>query len=512
MAIGRKFSYATTEAPKDPLLGTLQNIEQVGFQKRAEDRAVAEAKAKAKKEEDDALAVDLAKIKSETTKFPTKNALIIDAMDKLRNGVSQKAKERASGKISSTDYNIYKNNAESQISLIDQAAKRINAQSTDYAKQLAEGKFAKGFEENALNFGGAYDKNNIFLELNPDGTFTSYLYDDTDPENPKILDKNGLAEFGQNAFVPVYNYDLDKDKQEFITAYPKVLNERFVGDTKVGTKGIAPEIQKAIDLKVEATIANKDALAIKAREITGKANPKVEDPEIIEQVRQNLQKEYKGLYATDKMVDEATGRGNLDIARKNAEKEEEESTPVIGSGTITSQEGVIEGTNVKVPKGAKTFAIANAERKLGTGKIEKLKEVRRRPDGSLIFVVQETYDGENVQKKELSEVGKAKEAFNKKNAQAIKDKKVEEKVIYDEDYETVTTTSKRPTTIAYDTAGGNAEDAENFAIMLKNPETGEYFSGINEARYYFNKKASSITSAGKKETPAERASRIARGE
>jgi len=84
-------------------------------------------------------------------------------------------------------------------------------------------------------------------------------------------------------------------------------------------------------------------------------------------------------------------------------------------------------------------------------------------------------------------------------------------VVYDDDYETVTTASKRPTVKAYDTGSGNANDAENFAIMLINPETGEYFSGLNEARQYFNGKASAITSAGKKETPAERAERIARG-
>ena len=42
--IGQRGSYATTEAPKDPLLDTLQNIEQVGFQKRAEDRLIADKK------------------------------------------------------------------------------------------------------------------------------------------------------------------------------------------------------------------------------------------------------------------------------------------------------------------------------------------------------------------------------------------------------------------------------------------------------------------------------------
>ncbi len=503
MAIGKVGSFATVQAPKDPLLDTLQNIEQVGFQKRAEDRLIQEKKAKVKKDEEDELAVDIAKIKSDTTKFPTQNALIIDAMGKLQKGLAQKALDKSTGKISATEYNIYKNTAESQIGLIDQAAKRINAQASDYSKQLGEGKLAKGFEENALNFGGAYDKNNIKLELNPDGTFTSILYDDTDPENPKILNKSGLAEFGKNAFTPVYNYDLDADKKEFITSYPKVLNENFIGMTKVGKKGIAPEIEKAIDLKVNAIIANPNALAIKAKELTGIANPKIEDPKIIEQVRQNLKTEYEGLYAPEKMVDEATGRsGEVRQARKQA-KEEEATIPIIGDGTITNKEGVIPGTNIKVPAGSKTFGISNARKDLGGGKIASLKEVRFKPDGNMIFVVEETYEGENTKRSVLSKEGQRKEDFNKKNAKAIKDKKVEEQLIYDEDYETVTVTSKKPTQKAYDSATGRANEIENFAIMLPNPETGENFRGFSDAQRFFNKKASAITSAGKKPTAQE---------
>lgn len=374
MAIGRAGSFATVQAPKDPLLDTLQNIEQVGFQKRAEDRLIEEKKAKIKKDEDEELASDIAKIKSDTTKFPTQNALIIDAMGKLQKGLAQKALDKSTGKISATEYNIYKNTAESQIGLIDQAAKRINTQASDYSKQLAEGKLAKGFEENALSFGGAYDKNNIKLELNPDGTFTSILYDDTDPENPKILNKSGLAEFGKNAFTPVYNYDLDADKKEFIGSYPKVLNEKFEGMTKVGKKGIAPEIEKAIDLKVNATIANPNALAIKAREITGIANPKVDDPKLIEQVRQNLKTEYEGLYAPEKMVDEATGRaGEQRQARKDAKEDIKRSvftndTPLRNDVTgVSVPPDMMRPNFVGFEEGKATFKNLGGEKGYGMG-------------------------------------------------------------------------------------------------------------------------------------------------
>ena len=82
---------------------------------------------------------------------------------------------------------------------------------------------------------------------------------------------------------------------------------------------------------------------------------------------------------------------------------------------------------------------------------------------------------------------------------------------YDE-IEEVTTTNKKPTVVAYDTSSGDTSNAENFAIMLINPDTGEYFSGYNEAKRFFDKEAGKIAPAGKKESPAERAARIARGE
>jgi len=374
MAIGRIGSFATTEAPKDPLLDTLQNIEQVGFQRRAEQRLIDDAKKKAKEEEDKIVEADIAKIKSDTTKFPTQNALIIDAMSKLSNGVAQKAKDYQAGKISKTDYNIYKTNAQQQIGLIDQAAKRINVQATDFAKLVSEGKIPPGFEENALNAGGAYDKNNIHLELNPDGTFTSYLYDDKDPNSFKILDKGGLAEFGVKPFVPVLNYDLDKDKKEFITTYPKVLNEKFVGMTKVGTKSIAPEIEKAIDLKVNAILANKNALAIKAKEITGQANPEVNDPDLIEEVRKKLKDEFVGMYAPEKMVDEATQRANTAIAKKKAEEDEvkrsifRNETPLRNDVTgVPIPKDVMRPNFVGVEEGKVTFKNLGGEKGYGTG-------------------------------------------------------------------------------------------------------------------------------------------------
>lgn len=374
MAVGKVGSFATLQAPNDPLLDTLQNIEQVGFQKRAEDRLIDEARKKAEKEREDELAADIAKIKSSTTRYASKNAVIIDTITKMQQALYKKAKDFEAGKISRTDYKIAKENALSQIGLMDQAAKDIENQATTFAKLVEEGKIAPGFEQSALMAGGAYDKNNMLFEVNDDLTLTGYMYDDSDPENPKIIDKNGLANFGRKPFMPVLNYDLDKDKKEFITTYPKVLNEKFVGDTKVGTKGIAPEIKDAIGLKVKAIIANPNALAIEASKITGEPKAVVEDPNIISEVEKRLTKEFEALYASEKSVDEAPGRGNLAIARKKqAEDEVKKSvftntTPLRNDVTGTPIPAKMTRPNfIGFEEGKVTFKNLGGEKGYGTG-------------------------------------------------------------------------------------------------------------------------------------------------
>jgi hypothetical protein len=73
-------------------------------------------------------------------------------------------------------------------------------------------------------------------------------------------------------------------------------------------------------------------------------------------------------------------------------------------------------------------------------------------------------------------------AILKKNPNAILD---------DSELMSVSTTNKKPVTRFYNTKD-KADDAENYAIMLINPETGENFSGLNEARSYFNRKSRTI--------------------
>ena len=454
MAIGKVGSFATVAPIQgNPIGDAMAQVEDNAFRYRAEQRLEEERKRLAKEKADAELETDLGKIKSDTVKFPTRNALIIDAMTKLKQGVGQKAKEMNEGKISRLDYNIYKSNAESQIALIDQSAKRINAQAAAYAKDVAEGKIPSGFEENALNFGGAYDKNNIALELQPDGTMIANVYDD----NGNILDKGDLSAIGQNAFTPVYKYDLDKDKQEFIKAYPKVLNEQFIGNTKVGTKGIAPEIEKAMDLKIEATVKDRNALAIKAKEITGIANPNVKDPNIIEEVRKKLKDEYMGLYAQEKMIDEATGRATEQRLRAKQAKEDAEKEIMVGKPTVINKPGYVV-TGVTLQKGTKSHPLGNVIIDSGQGKKEKATNVYVSPGGKMYLRVEQTgFEGDSKRTTRYTEKGLKRKA----EAEA---KKIAFTPEFD-DIEDVTISNKTPKVVLYD-FGKDDSQIGRFALKM----------------------------------------------
>jgi hypothetical protein len=510
--IGKVGSYGTIAPIQgNPLGDALKDIEDNAFKYRAEKRLEDEAKKKAEEEEDKVIDASVKAIKAETTPYATRNAMVIDFANTLREGVAKNAMDYKNGKISKTEFNIYNANANSQIDVLNASSKRLSDQNANMTKLVGEDKLAKGFEEDALALGGAVDKNQIQWNLLPDGSMEAIVYE-KDPKTGevKVLDKGGLEKIGEVAYTPVMKVDFDTELEQFKKGHPMDVIETLNPLTKKKVTELTPRLKESISDYVDAKLVDKNALAVAYYEATGKRDRNVTDEKEIEKAKEYLRNKYETSYQKEIGIDEATQRASEARATRKDRKEEEATTPVIGTGTITAKEGVVEGTNTVVPKGTKTFAISNAERKLGTGKIEKLKEVRVKPDGNLVYVVQETYEGENIQTKRLSEAGKQKEEFNKKNAKAIKEGAVKEKVIYSDDYDTVTTASKRPTTKAYDTSD-NADDAENFAIMLKNPDTGEYFSGLNEANTYFKQKSKGLTQGGRKETPEERAKRIASG-
>lgn len=463
LGIGKTGSYATTEAPQDYISGALQNVENQSFRYRAERRLAEEEKQKAEEEKQQGIVADLGSINlKETTPYESHNAFAIDGANKLYGYTADLARKYSEGKISKVEYEIGKKNAMNQIQLMNDANKRINEQVQGYSKLVGEGKIAPGFEQNALRLGGAYDNVRMKWELTPQGTLEAIAYD----EDGTIIERGGLDKFGNNAFTPVLAYDFDKDKDEFIKSYPKVLTEQFIGNTKVGKKGITPQIKEAIGLKVDAIIKNPNALAIKAAEVTGKPNPNVNDPEIIEKVKQNLKKEYEALYSEEKMVDEATGRGYLGLAYAKYGDDKKKEEIIISEPSQIKEGGVKDG--VKLQVGTKTFPIGNAIIKGSGGREQKATNVYVSPGGKMYLRVEESgNESKTIKEFDLTESGRVKYEDEKKklgkdfNFNTF----VQSGVLEPKDYKSGSTSTKAPQPKMLD-FGKDANEIGRYAIKM----------------------------------------------
>jgi len=140
MAIGKSGgAFATINRSQNYLGGAMQTAQDNAFRFRQEKEAKDEKeKAEIAKKEAE-IGTGLGKISSDTTRYSTQNALIIDASHRLRNAVAEKANLYKQGKMSKLDYDTFYANAKSQIDTIDQTAKRINAQSTTSVVSLLAG-------------------------------------------------------------------------------------------------------------------------------------------------------------------------------------------------------------------------------------------------------------------------------------------------------------------------------------------------------------------------------------
>lgn len=462
-AIGRVGSFATTEAPQDYISGALQNVENQSFRYRAERRLAEEEKAKAKEEKEKGIVADLGKVNiNEVTPYESHNAFAIDGANKLYQYTADLARQYSEGKISKVEYEIGKNNAMNQITLMNDANKRINEQVKGYSKLVGEGKIAPGFEQSALRLGGAYDNVRMKWELTPQGRLEAVAYD----EDGTIIERGGLDKFGNNSFTPVLAYDFDKDKDEFIKAYPKVLTEQFVGNTKVGKKGISPQIIEAIDLKVDAIIKNPNALAIKAAEVTGQQNPNVTDENVINKVRENLKKEYEALYSTEKMVDEATGRAYLGLAYSKYGDEKAKEQVIISEPSQLKEGGMKDG--VKLQTKTKDFPLGNAIIKGTGGREQKATNVYVSPGGKMYLRVEESgNESKTIKEFDLTESGKKKyEDEKKKLGKAFNfNTFTQSGVLEPGDYKSGSTSIKAPQPKMLD-FGKDANEVGRYAIKM----------------------------------------------
>lgn len=324
MAIGSKFAYATDKPVNDTIGDAMRYTEQMGFKYREE--------AERKKEKEDAIKKAneaIPELKAKTTPYSNRNAFIYDTLDKLKNGMAEKQRLASAGKISQQESNLFKQNAMQTIDLLNQSSERIIAQNANMAKLISEGKVADGFEKDALALGGAIDKNQLHPEVNPDGTLNVTVYDVDADGKKRVLDSGGLDKIGEVAYTPIRNVKFEDSLKEFRATHPIDFTEKFIGNTKVGTKQLTPRLEISINDYADALLADKDALAVAYKNATGNIKRDITDIKDIQIAKKYLTDYIKDSYNKEITVDEATQRASLAHRMAQDKKDEIKAKPFV---------------------------------------------------------------------------------------------------------------------------------------------------------------------------------------
>lgn len=456
MAIGNRGTYATLQAPNDPLLDTLQNIEQVGFQKRAEDRLIAQKK---KDEEDKRLAEDVAW----DGKFdPTivGNSKIDDPMlsmafkakeqvgqirRELRNpNLSYDEKVRLNSKLNRISQSFDVANQTPKI-ILDKAkeiAKNIDKYDPDsvnliegIAKQLETGKYEAYYDDN--------------------GTARVRIYNTDESGKPiGVLKETTIAELA-NEFQP-------RQKSKYTDLLEDAVKNTAVSDitTQKGarilqTKGVNPEIAEAkADALARLIMSNPDEVYAAAKRFQIDQN----DTNAIYEAVKN---DYKN--SLDRLVKEDIDSALLTEgrqARKQA-KEEAEKEIIIGKPTVIKDEGKY-ASGIKVQKGTKSHPLGNVIIDSGQGKKQKATNVYVSPGGKMYLRVEETgFEGKSENQKVPNESGLRK--LNSINPRTKK--KYTEDELFAEDFKTVTISDKKPVVKMLD-FGKDGPEIGRFALKM----------------------------------------------
>lgn len=457
MAVGRTGSFATLQAPNDPLLDTLQNIEQVGFQKRAEDRLVADKK---KAEEDKQLAEDVAW----DGKFdPTivGNSKIDDPMlsmafkakeqvgqirRELKNpNLSYDEKVRLNSKLNriSQSFDVANQTPKLLLQKAQEIAKNINNLDPEgvnivegIAKQLETGKYEMNYDEN--------------------GTARIKIFKTDENGKPiGVLKETTLGNLINEFNAPpksTYKEDLLKYAQAYKTSSTKTTDAsgRTIFDKRVDRKPGSRDYNNAMEYA--KTILVKPHERNKIAKISGiDVN---DEQKLLEyatkDILQAIPDEYENLQDPRLLFDKQKE------AKKDSEKE-----IIIGRPTEIKDDGKY-ASGVKMQKGTKSHPLGNVIIDSGQGKKQKATNVYVSPGGKMYLRVEETgFEGVSQNEKVPNERGLA--TLKKTNPKT--GKKYTEDDLLPEEFKTVTVSDKKPVVKMLD-FGKDGPEIGRFALKM----------------------------------------------
>jgi len=482
--IGKTGSYATVDPIKENYFGdAMQQVEDDAFKYRAEKRLtdkIKEDKKKADELKDDFDAnINLS---GNQTIDDLAVPYAAQARDTFANNV--RAYNNTTDAAERTRLLQANNKIKQSFGVFKQVPAMLKAKGEEIAKGILEGKYSERDADRVAKLMEAVETGKAKITIDSYGQprITTYAVD----ENGKVT---GVLEKDQTVADLIKSTTPHKNSQ-YNELLKKSVDETPLDENVVQNGAVKKEF-KLIDDRV---ISKADAFAKaigsdpgERYEIAARYGIDENDIPAIEKIAKD--QFLNSIAETRKSTIDASILNHRETVRKNR-KEEEKDTPVIGTGTFVAKTG--EKFGVTLEKGSVPFAVKGAQRKQGEGKIETLKAVVAKPDGTFQYVVEETFEDEGTSAKSTVPNAKGKAAL-------AKDPKHE--LAYDEIEEvTVTSKNKKPKTVVYDTKD-KADDAENFAIILKNPKTGEYFSGLEEANEFFSERGYQRGLQKMKQTP-----------
>jgi hypothetical protein len=501
MAIGKAASFATdTPLNKNYVGEALSEVENQSFRYRKERREIAEAKKKEEEDKNKAVELEFDSFDKSLVPTITGYSSIDDPVNMYAMDVKQKGVDWIREKNQTTD--PYKkaeiqskiNKATQSFKMLNQYPKLLNEKKAELEEGIKAGKYNERDLTAVTEMAKSLDSGKYDMRVDENGVPRMTIYKVDENGTPiGILEKGISLGDLTNRITPFQKptYDVNNGIAEQIVSQIK-LDESKVqnGFTTITSERINKRVEDALKNKAEE-VASMPSEAYELWQKMGNSPKRTFTDADKKQISQYVYEDLKSRYATkfEKDIDQSGA-----LASRKYRDEKAETTPTIGTGTITKEGGKIAGQ--EIPRGTKNFAISKAERKFGDGKVEKLKQVRVLPNGVLAFEVEETYEGKSTTGKTINKAGKDR----LKTINPATKKLYTEAELFKDDFDNVTTTNKKPKTKVYKT-DTNADDAENFSVMLINPETGENFSGLNEAKTYFQNKAKGLKDLDGKTKP-----------
>lgn len=482
--VGNKGSgYATVTETPNYIGDALQNVEQNAFKYRAEKRL--KDAADAKQADDDWKDYKSADFNPTLSESNNLNDSVADFANK-----SKIAYDDAYNMWTQTRDIKYKKimeNLKQNFALAKQAPEALNKAVADMAEGIKNDKYSPASQELVKAKIKSLEEGNTVIYPDENGIMRLDVYEVDDEGNQRLISKGQDAVAYFKGLTGKTNYDFEADKTKFLAN--NKLDESVIqnGFTTITKSQVDERIKAQAAAKAAEIVNNEDKMLQAYYNKFGKTKENFTQADkdlIAEDIANNLVKAYGETYKKD--IDQSGA-----LASRKYRDEQNEKKTNIGTGTITRQEGVIQGTDYVIPKGTKNFAVTGAERKFGDGRVERLKEIRRKPNGVKVFVVEETYEGQSINEKVPTESAKQRIAAS--------GGKLTKADLLPEDFISVTTTSKKPTIRVYDTEN-NADDAENFSIILTNPTNGDKFSGLEQIGRYIDAKAAALSSGNKMNT------------